>query len=68
MKTYSRGERGDEPLERKDDTVLGQRNWVGEAEGVGGGAGMIRGVPDTKRPGHGQWHAMGRLTRVSSPN
>lgn len=41
MKTYSRGERGDEPLERKDDTVLGQRNWVGEAEGVGGGAGMI---------------------------
>lgn len=30
--------------------------------------GAIRGVPDTKRPGHGRWHAMGRLTSVSSPN
>lgn len=30
--------------------------------------GLIRGVPDTKRPDHGQWHAMGRLTSVSSPN
>lgn len=77
LKPYSRDCRvdvlGRMPLSWGGETGLEEKGWgVYVCPWVGGTddgvEGLIRGVPDTKRPGHGQWHAMGRLTSVSSPN